>query len=192
MDDREGQGQAENAPSFLPIGLAAAVAVIALDQASKWWIVNEVMRPPRIIEVTPFFNLVMGWNRGVSFGLLNSDSEVNTWALPMIALAVVVFLLIWLKRANARHMALSLGVIIGGAIGNVIDRLNYNAVADFLDFHVAGYHWPAFNVADAGITVGAAILVLDSLFGGSERHTKENEKDDDANRGASHVANDDE
>ncbi len=150
-------------------GLVVAAVVILFDQATKWWIVDVVMQPPRIIPLTPFFNLVMGWNRGVSFGLFDGDSALNVWILPLVALAIVAALVVWLRRVQGAWLASAIGLVIGGALGNVVDRLRFGAVADFLDFHVAGYHWPAFNVADSGITVGVAMLVLDSLFMGAEK-----------------------
>ncbi len=153
----------------LRLGLVAAILVILFDQATKWWIMAVVMQPPRIIPVTPFFNLVMGWNRGISFGLFDGDSAVNVWILPLVALAIVAALVVWLRRVQGVWLASAIGLVIGGALGNVVDRLRFGAVADFLDFHVAGYHWPAFNVADSGITVGVAMLVLDSLFMGAEK-----------------------
>ncbi|MFQ5618054.1 MAG: signal peptidase II [Rhodospirillales bacterium] len=153
----------------LPLGLVVAALLIVLDQATKWWIMAVVMQPPRIIPVTPFFNLVMGWNRGISFGLFDGDSALNVWILPLVALAIVAALVVWLRRVQGAWLASAIGLVIGGAIGNVVDRLRFGAVADFLDFHVAGYHWPAFNAADSGITVGVAMLVLDSLFMGAEK-----------------------
>ncbi len=155
------------------LGLQIAVIVLVLDQISKWWIVSTVMQPPRIIPVSSFFNLVMGWNRGVSFGLFNSDSPLNDWVLPLVALVIVGFLLVWLFRAEKPLLAMALGSVIGGALGNVIDRFHYGSVADFLDLHLGGYHWPAFNVADAGISIGAVILVADSLFSGADRNKLE-------------------
>ena len=147
-------------------GMAAAALVLGLDQGTKWCILKIVMQPPRVIPLTPFFNLVLGWNRGVSFGLFNSDSALNLWLLPVLALAIVAALLVWLRRVDGLVLGCAIGMVIGGAVGNIIDRLfrNQQAVADFLDFHFAGYHWPAFNLADAGITVGAMILIIDSLF----------------------------
>ncbi len=164
------------------LGLGLAAAVMGLDQATKWWIVEVVMQPPRVIPVTPFFNLVIGWNRGVSFGLFGGDSGLNSWILVLIALAIVVMLLLWLRRAETPWMAAAIGLIIGGALGNVIDRLVAGAVADFLDFHLAGYHWPAFNVADTAIAVGAAALILDSLFRPPEKPKKEHTDETDAER----------
>lgn len=153
----------------LRLGLVVAALVILFDQATKWWIMAVVMQPPRIIPVTPFFNLVMGWNRGISFGLFDGDSAVTVWILPLVALAIVAALVVWLRRVQGAWLASAIGLVIGGALGNVVDRLRFGAVADFLDFHVAGYHWPAFNVADSGITVGVTMLVLDSLFLGGEK-----------------------
>jgi len=150
-------------------GLLIAVLVLALDQASKWVILTKVMRPPQVVEITPFFNLVMGWNRGVSFGLFHSDSPVHVIVLSGIAMVIVIALLVWLWRAVSRWTAVALGLIIGGALGNVIDRLRFGAVADFLDVHAFGYHWPAFNVADSAIVVGAGMLILESLFSGREK-----------------------
>lgn len=168
----------EKRHGFLARGLMIALAVVIVDQVSKWWIVFDVMIPPKTIPVFPSFNLVMGWNRGVSFGMFNSASPMHQWLLIGLALVVVVVLLVWLKRAESRLIALSLGLIIGGALGNVIDRIHFGAVADFLDFYVGGYHWPAFNVADAGITVGAVILVLDSLLTGDDRNKTGTEESD--------------
>ncbi len=141
-----------------------ALVILVLDQASKWWVLAVVMQPPQRIAVTPFFNLVTGWNRGVSFGMFDSDSPISGWILSALALVIVGFLLNWLRKENKRHISLAIGMIVGGAIGNVADRIMHGAVFDFLDVHVANYHWPAFNIADSGITVGAAILILDSLF----------------------------
>ncbi len=150
-------------------GLGVALLILGLDQATKWWIVERMMDPPRLIPVMPFFNLVMGWNRGVSFGLFNQDSPYNVWILTAIALIIVVVLVFWLRKAERQLVVVAIGMVIGGAIGNVLDRLRFGAVADFLDFYIAGYHWPAFNVADSGITIGAGLLVLDALFTGPEK-----------------------
>jgi signal peptidase II len=147
-------------------GLAIAAVVIALDHATKWWVLLSLMQPPRVIEVTPFFNIVLTWNRGVSFGMFDTDSPMGPWILSGVAVAVVIALVAWLSKGPSRFVAAALALIIGGAIGNVIDRFIHGAVVDFLDVHAAGYHWPAFNVADSAISVGAALLILDSLFAG--------------------------
>lgn len=154
------------------LGFLSALAVLVLDQLTKWWILATVMQPPRVIEITPFFNLVLGWNRGISFGLFGGDGALNAWALPVLAAAVVMLVTYWLLRARTPVIGLSLGLIIGGAIGNITDRLRLGAVVDFLDFHAFGFHWPAFNVADSGITIGAALMIMSSLFGDNEQRTR--------------------
>lgn len=149
---------------MLRLGLVIAVIVLAADQASKWWIVTKVMNPPKTIEVTSFFNLVLAYNRGVSFSLFNSDSPANPYIFSALALVIVIGLVIWLRRLEHRLPALAVGLVIGGAIGNTIDRFVYGGVVDFLDFHWGVNHWPAFNVADSGIVVGAVLLIIDALF----------------------------
>jgi signal peptidase II len=151
---------------MIRLGLALAAVVLVLDQASKWWLLEVVgmpFRPP--IVVTPFFNLVMVWNRGVSFGLFAHEAALMPYVLSGVALAVSTGLFVWLSRADRRWIAVALGLVIGGAVGNVIDRLRFGAVADFFDLHVAGWHWPAFNVADAAIVVGVGMILIDGLFG---------------------------
>lgn len=145
-------------------GIVLAISIAALDQLSKWVVLSIVMTPPRILEITDFFNLVLVGNRGVSFGLLSSDSPWGQPLLIALALGLSVMLVFWLRGAENRLLAGSIGLILGGAIGNAIDRLNHGAVIDFLDFHLAGYHWPAFNLADSAIVVGVAIIVLEGLF----------------------------
>jgi signal peptidase II len=150
-------------------GLLISGVVLASDQFTKYWIILYVMQPPQVIEVFPFFNLVMGWNYGVSFGMLNSAPEISTWLLPSVVITIITGLLFWLFRVDNLRQAIGLGFIIGGAIGNLIDRLIFGAVADFLDFHIMGYHWPAFNIADAAITVGAIVMIIDTLFAGEKK-----------------------
>lgn len=148
----------------LRLGLGLALAVVILDQASKWAVLARLMDPPRAIEVLPIFNLVLVWNTGVSFGLFDSDDPRGAWILSAVALVIVAVLVVWLLRVPHRLGAAAIGLIVGGAVGNVVDRLRLGAVADFLDFHVGLYHWPAFNLADSAITVGVLILLYDALF----------------------------
>ncbi|WP_230785960.1 signal peptidase II [Aurantimonas coralicida] len=147
--------------SMLRLGLPIAAAWFLIDQVSKWWIINSVMQPPRVIPVTEFFNLVLWHNTGVSFGLFGDTSP---WMLMIFTLAMVIGLIIWLMRAANRLTAIALGLIIGGALANILDRLRHGAVTDFLDFYVAAYHWPAFNLADVGIVSGVSLLLLESVW----------------------------
>lgn len=144
--------------------LALAGAVIVLDQALKTLILTKVMDPPRVIEVLPVFNLVLVWNRGVSFGMLHMDSPWAPWILAGLALGVSALLVGWLFRQQVAALSYGIGLILGGALGNALDRLVHGAVVDFLDAHWGDYHWPAFNLADSAITLGAGLLILDSLF----------------------------
>lgn len=146
------------------LGLAIALIAILIDQLSKWWILVKVMNPPKIVQVTQNFNLVLTWNRGVSFGLFNDQGNWGVWIFSTLALIIVVILVFWLRRAETKLISVALGLIIGGALGNVIDRINHTAVVDFLDFYIGKIHWPAFNAADSFITVGAVVLIVDSLF----------------------------
>ena len=145
-------------------GLGIALLVLILDQASKWWILTDVMSPRRILEITPFLNIVLVWNRGVSFGLFNTGSALVPWILTAVSLAIAIGLGLWLRRVDQRLVAAGLGLIMGGALGNVVDRVRFRAVIDFVDVHVSGYHWPAFNVADSAIVIGVGLLIFESLF----------------------------
>ena len=153
------------------LGLTVALLLLALDQLSKWVALDLLDLTARSIRVTSFFNLVMVWNKGVSFGMLDSLGAFAPWLLSGLALAVVIGLLFWLKRSEHAMTAIGLGLVIGGAIGNALDRLRHGAVVDFLDFHLAGYHWPAFNLADAGICVGAGLIVVDGLLAPRRQYT---------------------
>ncbi|MFN4312589.1 MAG: signal peptidase II [Ferrovibrio sp.] len=148
---------------MLRLGLAVALLILIADQVSKYFLLDLMQQNPQGIVITPFFNLVLVWNTGVSFGLFQEDSTTRSWTLIGLAVAVLVWLLVWLWRAQGRLVAAALGLIIGGAIGNIIDRYRFGAVFDFLDFHVFGWHWPAFNVADSAIVVGVCLLLLDGF-----------------------------
>ncbi len=149
--------------SVARLAAVAFLVVLLLDQWSKQVLLFDVGIAGRVIEVTSFFNLVMVWNHGVSFGLFAADDDSRRWLLIAVALAICAVLcwLVW--RQADRFQALAYGMIIGGAIGNVIDRIRFGAVADFFDVHLYGYHWPAFNIADSAIVIGVAMLLYDSI-----------------------------
>jgi signal peptidase II len=141
-----------------------ALLVIAADQASKWWIL-EVFRLSERIQAPVWgpLDLHMVWNRGVSFGLLWADKDLARWGLAAFSVIVSVILAVWVRRAQRGLMAAALGCIMGGAIGNVIDRIRFGAVADFIDVSALHFPW-IFNVADAAINIGIGLLLLDMLL----------------------------
>ena len=145
-------------------GLLIAAAIICFDQSTKWLIVNHLMVSSVIIPITNFFNLVLTFNRGVSFGLFASTSSEGKWMLICLTSGLSCVLIWWLYTAKSKLSVFAFGMIIGGAIGNITDRLLIGAVVDFLDFYAFGYHWPAFNIADASICIGATVLIFESLF----------------------------
>jgi signal peptidase II len=153
----------------LRIGLVVAALLLAADQASKWWILKELRLPEKghvpLLALGPFgLDLSMVWNRGVTFGLLSGDGPWNHLILALLAGAIALFLLRWLARAETRMTAVALGAVIGGAVGNVMDRLRFGAVVDFVDAYAWDWHWYVFNIADAGIVCGVAALIADALF----------------------------
>lgn len=156
--------------SHLRSGVIAAVAALVLDQASKLWLlfVFDIARRGAV-RVTPFFDLVLAWNVGISFGWFQSDSPWVQIVLTLIKAVAVVVLAIWMARSRALLATVALGLIIGGAIGNAIDRFAYGAVVDFALFHlqIGGktFHWYVFNLADVAIVAGVAGLLYDSFLG---------------------------
>lgn len=151
----------KNAGLTLWLGMAAVV--VLLDQVTKITM-SRLLAYGQSEPVTSFFNLVMVYNPGAAFSFLANSGGWQRWFFSALALAVSIFI-VWMLNRNAsqRMFCWSLSLILGGAVGNLIDRLAYGHVIDFLDFHVGGWHWPAFNVADAAITIGAALFVLDEL-----------------------------
>lgn len=178
---------------LLLITLCVVLAVIAADQYTKWlvfetvlhgpgglsfgdwlgtarpWSSFEAQDPYHPVTLLPILNFVMVWNKGISFGMF----DVNSLTLPVIfigvSLAVSAALLVWMIVMRRAIITFATAMIIGGALGNAIDRLRFRAVADFIDFHIGDRHWPAFNVADSCIVIGAALLMADSLL---TRHEK--------------------
>lgn len=146
------------------VGIFLAVLTLMLDQVSKSFIVTSAQSGALPFVVLPFFRIVLVHNTGISFGLLTRvPPHASHWMPLLITIAtslIVCMLAVWLWRAREKHVILSLGFIIGGAAGNILDRARTGAVVDFLDFFIGNYHWPAFNIADSAIFIGVVILVL--------------------------------
>lgn len=159
--------------------------LIVIDQLSKWAVTELLLRPHsggtgyglwewittppmklgfQSIEIFPFFNLVMVWNHGVSFGMFQATNTYGPFLLAGFAAIVSVIFTIWMIRSTSKLQSLSLALVIAGALGNVIDRLRFGAVIDFLDFHAYGWHYPAFNIADSLIVIGVIMLLFHSIF----------------------------
>lgn len=166
------------------IGLLVAGATLVLDQVVKLaflfgagWIETLGQGPNGIrIEILPFFDIVMVWNRGISYGLLQAQTEFHRWILVAFALGVTGFLVWWLRGIQDLRLAQAVGLIIGGALGNVIDRILYGAVADLFLLHAAGYEWYVFNIADTAVVLGVVIMGLDLLI--SEWRSRTRAKED--------------
>lgn len=153
----------------LRAGLFLAVLVLFLDQVSKLAILEWVMQPAdRRIVVTGFLALVLVWNRGMSFGLFNTGDPLIPWLLAAVTVAVSIALVWWLARAQRWLVVAGVGLVLGGALGNLVDRVLYGAVVDFVLLHAGRWSWPAFNLADSAITLGVVALLWDSLFAGRE------------------------
>ena len=153
-------------------GIVAAVAALIADQAFKLWLLFVFDIGHRgAVSVTPFFDLVLAWNTGISYGWFQNNSPTGAAILPAIKAFAVALLAVWMARSHTRLATIGLGLIIGGAIGNAIDRLAYGAVVDFALFHAqfAGktYSWYVFNLADVAIVAGVIALLYDSFFGAS-------------------------
>jgi len=147
----------------LHISLAIAFVVLALDLASKFWI-ESTLHLGEQIPVTGFFNLVLTYNPGAAFSFLSEQSGWQRWFLAGIAaIAAIVIIFLLNKYQNEKLFCLSLSLILGGAIGNLYDRIMLGHVVDFLDFYVETYHWPAFNIADSAIFIGTALMIYDSF-----------------------------
>ena len=151
-------------------GLLIAALVFIADQLSKWWMLDKLLiaqRPP--IELAPFLKIVMVWNHGVSFGMMNSIPHSHL-LFSGLAFLICCCLVIWLMKAQHKLILVGVGLIIGGAMANMVDRLRFEAVADFFYFHIADYYWPAFNIADAAICIGAGCIIIESVI--SKKHEK--------------------
>ena len=160
---------------YSAFGASVALAAALVDQLFKAWMIGVLgAAPVQKIVLAPFFDLVMAWNRGISYGLLRQDGDAGRWLLVAVSLAAIVALVYWLAQVESRLQALSLGLIIGGAVGNVVDRIRFGGVADFFSFHIGSHDWHVFstelyfdwyifNLADVAIVAGVAGLLYDSL-----------------------------
>lgn len=156
---------------YSAFGLIVAVLAFAADQLHKYWMLEIYRIAERgRVTLTSFFDLVMLWNPGISYGLLPQDSDAGRIALTAVSVIAAVAIFMWIGNAASRLAALSLGLIVGGALGNITDRLVHGAVADFFSFHYAGFYWYVFNIADVAITAGVIGLMLDWL---TTSHTKD-------------------
>ncbi len=139
-----------------------SLGVIFFDQLTKLMVL-EALTPHLPVVVFPSFNLFLTFNRGVSFSFLSGNHVWTPWALSALALVICLFIVRWMRVEKSRLILVGLSLILGGAIGNVIDRVRFGAVVDFLDFYIGSYHWPAFNVADSAICIGVGLILLDYL-----------------------------
>lgn len=175
--------------------IVIALFIVIADQLSKWAVMEHILRPLHAIkqesvglfdwfasapdrlpylgiDVTPFFNFVVVWNQGVSFGLFNNDSDLGPYLLIALSFVIILCFGIWAFRTHSLTNHIGIALVIGGAIGNVIDRFRFGAVFDFLDVHVFGHHWPAFNIADSAICTGVFILMIYTFLFEKSLHTE--------------------
>lgn len=214
MSDQKVRAQAAAADlpagRFAGFGALVALAVVVCDQLSKWFVYEHVLRAAgpaqgfvswltqvvhfshfedtaeayRAVVLLPVLNFVMVWNRGVSFGMFGSDAASGPYILVGVSIFVSLILAMWLWRAQDKFLAAALSLVIGGAFGNVIDRLRFGAVADFIDTHIGDWHWPAFNVADSAIVIGAALMMWDSVFRAGKNDSTKNDTVTTENKGS--------
>ena len=149
---------------WIPVlAFVLAVFVIAIDRITEHTVSLYLLNSEEFLKITPFLNLVLVENKGVSFGMLQ-NLPYGKWLLSLLSFVITGFFFVWLLRVKSLWMACSLGLIIGGALGNTFERLAYGHVIDILDFHIAGYHWPAFNLTDSAIFLGMCLLIFKEFF----------------------------
>ena len=148
------------------LGLGVALATLIIDQLHKWWMISIYgIKLEERIFITPFMDFVFVINKGVSYGMFTQGSQTGQYALAAFAMIVAIALAVWLARAShSRIAAIGIGLIIGGAVGNGIDRLHLGGVADFIQLHAYGFYWYVFNIADVAIVAGVVALLYDSLI----------------------------
>ncbi|MBQ9271148.1 MAG: signal peptidase II [Alphaproteobacteria bacterium] len=153
-------------------GIIAIIFAFCADQLTKYLLASS-MATGTTVAYGDFFNWVKVWNTGVSFSMFNNHGDIGRVALCILSAVVCVFLLHWMIKEKSTLKVIALGLIIGGALGNVADRIRFGAVLDFLDFHIGRYHWPAFNLADSFICIGAGILIFWELYNAQQKGIKE-------------------
>jgi len=182
---------------YFYIAMLIAISVMFLDQWTKWLITETILNSqssaglsfidwiltPKDIDpisglfktmgINKFLNFVMVWNRGISFGIFDSSAKDLSLIFIIMTSAVCFFLIIWLSLVKNKYMSISLALLIGGAMSNIFDRIHFGAVVDFIDIHISGYHWPAFNLADSSIAIGAVIMIFITF---TDDEGKNNEK----------------
>lgn len=153
-----------------PLGLVVALVTLLADQGNKLWMLHVYdIGAKQKVTLTPFFDLVLVWNKGISYGLLPQDSAAGRLGLIAFGIVATLAFTIWLARITTPLAAVAIGLVIGGGIGNLIDRIAYGAVADFYAFHAFGFDWYVFNIADVAIVAGVIGLLYDSVFGGHKK-----------------------
>ncbi|MBT5073555.1 MAG: signal peptidase II [Kordiimonadaceae bacterium] len=161
---------------MIKVGAISALIAFMIDRISKWWFIDVFDLPNKgVVEILPIFDVVMVWNRGVSFGFLSAEGDFGRWALVVLNLIIVAVLIYWLKSAKNFLLSGAIGLVIGGAFGNIYDRVKFGAVADFFQFHWNEWYFAVFNVADSFIFVGAVLLIFNSTFGGDAKGQNEQE-----------------
>lgn len=155
------------------LGFFSAFLTLAVDFISKYAALEWFNNGNHALALTPFFNIILAFNRGVSFGMFHADGPSGVYML--LAVAVILSALVgnWLWHSENKTQSISFGLILGGALGNIYDRATYGAVVDFLDFHALGYHWYTFNIADCGITIGTVLLLINLIFYTSKKDSHE-------------------
>ena len=153
-------------------GFILAVGVFLIDRISKWWAVDAIdLAQNGPVDLLPFLDLTLVWNRGISLGMFQADGNTGRYFLIALTGAISIFIAVWLFRSTEKILKIGLGLVLGGAMGNIWDRIEYGAVADFLHFFVGNWSFYIFNVADAAITVGVILLLWDALLLSQKKNT---------------------
>lgn len=177
MDQKPSQPQGAG---MMKYGLIVAMLVLILDQISKWWILKGLDLPALgSVELLPFLNFTMVWNRGISMGLITPDTMTGQILLAGGTVVIMAVLAVWLKKASTKVEGYALAAVLGGAAGNLIDRFFHGAVVDFVHFHAFDYHFYVFNLADAAISLGVVALLIDSFINDRLQRTEKNIKTTD-------------